>query len=180
FMTVPLVVLGLYSVAGGWCFEGGFSWAGGAMDCLLPASAASFVKGWLASHEAAVAAPAWFGIAATASTFAALAAAYLVYGRTPGRDPVRENLPLLYSELNRHGRFDELYGWYVAKVQQRFATLLATFFDLLLIELLSVRGVAIVCAVIGQGFKRLHDASANSEVKWIVAGFVILFALIFA
>lgn len=93
---------------------------------------------------------------------------------------MEKRLPRLYKALNKHGWFDDVYNYYVAKVQQRVAIFLATFVDLLLVELLLVRGTGIFCAVIGQGFKRLHDASANSQVKWLVAGFVVLFVIIYA
>ena len=68
----------------------------------------------------------------------------------------------------------------MAKLQQRIAIFLATFADLFFIELLCVRGSGIVGAVVGQGVKKLHDCSANSQVKWMVAGVVLVFVLIFA
>ena len=55
---------------------------------------------------------------------------------------------------------------------------MATFVDLFMIELLSVRGLGIVCAVVGQGFKKMHDCSANSQVKWFTAGLVFVLVLV--
>ena len=74
----------------------------------------------------------------------------------------------------------DVYDYYVKKVQQRFATFLATFVDLFLIELLWVRGIGIVCSVTGMGIRKLHDCSANSQIKWMVAGVLLLMVLIFA
>ena len=119
-------------------------------------------------------------IIALVFTILGFVVAYFLYGRTKGYDIVEKKMPLLYNALNKHGWFDDIYNWYVAKVQQRFATFLATFVDLLVIELLIVRGLGIVSAVIGFGFKRLHDVSANSQVKWLVGGFIVLLILIFA
>ena len=114
------------------------------------------------------------------STILGIVVAYILYGRTKGYDIVEKKLPFLYEALNKHGWFDDIYNWYVAKVQQRIATFLATFVDLLLVELLIVRGLGIVSSVLGYGFKRMHDVSANSQVKWLVGGVIVLLILIFA
>ena len=82
--------------------------------------------------------------------------------------------------LEKHGWFDCVYDWYVAKVQQRVAVFLATFVDLLFVEMLCVRGSGVVCAVVGHGVKKLHACSCNSQVKWLVFGAVLLIALVFA
>ncbi len=183
FMTIPLMILAVYALAGAWGFVFNMNWAGGKMDCLIPASASTFIRQALVVHETSlsnVESLHAFEIFALVATFVGLVLAYLVYGGTKGYDVIAKKFPRLYNALYKHGWFDDLYDWYVAKVQQRIATLLATFVDLFLIELISVRGIGIVCAVIGQGFKRLHDASANSEIKWLVFGFVLIFILIFA
>lgn len=183
FMVLPLVVLALYSLAGAWSFAYGIVWADGKMNALIPASATSFISSVWEIHRSALAKiPDVHTLenAALIATLVGIAFAYVVYGRSRGYDLVEKRLPRLYKALNKHGWFDDVYNYYVAKVQQRVAIFLATFVDLLLVELLLVRGTGIVCAVIGQGFKRLHDASANSQVKWLVAGFVLLFVIIYA
>ncbi len=183
FMTIPLVILAIFSLAGAWGFAYNFDWANGKMSGLIPSSASIFIKDAFITNEAShanVSGIHTFEVIALALTVLGLVFAYLVYGKASGSDIVKTKLPKLYNALNKHGWFDDIYNWYVTKVQQRIATLLATFVDLFLIELLSVRGIAIVCAVVGQGFKRLHDASANSEIKWLTTGFILLFILIFA
>lgn len=183
FMTLPLVVLGIYSLAGAWGFEFGFQWLGGKFCGLIPASATSFVGELLKNHSSSAdiaEATRMVGKAAMLCTFVGIAFAYVVYGRNKGYDPIQKNFPTLYNALEQHGWFDRVYNWYVVKVQQRIATFLATFVDLLVIELLCVRGAGIVCAVVGHGFKKLHDCSCNSQVKWLVFGVVLLMVLIFA
>lgn len=183
WITLPLVVLALYSFAGAWSFAYDLTWLGGKMDFLIPAAATSFISSVWDIHRSALAKIPdvhTLETVALAATAAGIVFAYAVYGRSRGYDIVERKLPRVYSALHSHGWFDDVYNWYVKKVQQRAAIFLATFVDLFLIELLTVRGIGIVCAVIGQGFKRLHDASANSEVKWLVAGFVLLFVLIYA
>lgn len=153
------------------------------MDCLIPASATAFIDSIWKQHSVALASVQnahTLEIFAVAATFVGFGIAYLAYGRRGGEDVVQKNVPALYKALEKHGWFDDLYNWYIAKVQQRIAIFLATFADLFLVELIAVRGTGIVFAVIGQGFKRLHDASANSEIKWLVAGFILLFVVIFA
>ncbi len=183
FMTIPLIILAVFSLAGAWGFVYNLEWANGKMSGLIPTSASTFIKDVIVARESGLASISGlhtFEILALVSTLLGIIFAYLVYGRKSGNDVIETKLPKLYNALNKHGWFDDVYNWYVAKVQQRIATLLATFVDLFLVELISVRGVAIVCTVIGQGFKRLHDASANSEIKWLVAGFILLIVLIFA
>lgn len=183
WMTLPLAILALYSLAGAWSFAYEMNWFGGKMDCLIPASATAFIDSLWKQHSAALASIPnvhALEIFAVAATFVGFGIAYLAYGRRGGEDVVQKNVPALYKALEKHGWFDDVYNWYIVKVQQRIAIFLATFADLFLVELIAVRGTGIVFAVIGQGFKRLHDASANSEIKWLVAGFILLFVLIFA
>ena len=183
WMTLPLVILAIYSLAGAWSFAYEMNWFGGKIDCLIPASATAFIDSIWRRHSVELASIPnvhALEIFAVAATFAGFGIAYLVYGRKGGEDVVQKNVPALYTALEKHGRFDDLYNWYIAKVQQRIAIFLATFADLFLVELIAVRGTGIVFAVIGQGFKRLHNASANSEIKWLVAGFILLFVVIFA
>lgn len=183
WMTLPLVVLAIYSVVGAWSFAYDLFWLDGKWSLLIPTAATKFVGSLLALHTPApdIATAAHFvGKAALVFTFIGIAVAYVLYGRNRGYDPIQKNLPSLYNALEKHGWFDVAYNWYVAKVQQRIATFLATFVDLLLIEMLCVRGLGIVCAIIGHGIKRLHAASCNSEIKWLVFGVILLFVLILA
>ena len=177
WMTLPLIVLAAYSLCGAWAFAYDLTWLGGKMDFLVPSAAAKFVSDAMGAKSAAVAIPHLheFEIGALLLTLAGIVFSWFIYGPNRG-DPIRGSF--LYSALAAHGWFDDIYSWYVSKVQQRIAIFLATFVDLFLIELLWVRGIGIVCAVVGQGFKRMHDCSANSQIRWLVAGLVMLFILI--
>ena len=181
FMTVPLIILALLSLGGGWAFVSDAKFFDGKMDFILPTSAVAFVSDFLKSHTIwveGVKGVHTFEIIATVLTLVGVCFAWIVYGKRNGVDAVEQNFPRVYSVLNKHGWFDDIYNWYVAKVQQRIAIFLSTFVDLLLIELLSVRGLGIICAVVGTGLKRMHECSANSQVKWIVAGVALIFVLV--
>ncbi len=183
FMILPLLVLGIYSLAGGWSFAYDIFWLDGKMDGLLPSAATQFVGNMLEVHMPALESVQGAGLLAKLAlslTVLGLLAAYFLYGRNRGYDTLQRNVPILYDALKQHGWFDSLYDWYVAKVQQRFAVLLATFADMFLIELLFVRGIGAFCAVIGYGIKGLHVCSANSQVRWFAAGALLLFLLFVA
>ena len=66
-----------------------------------------------------------------------------------------------------------MYDYYVAKVQQRFALLLAVLDDLL-IGGLFVRGLAGVTGLVGLGARALHVGSLHAYVWWFFAGAVVL------
>lgn len=180
FMTLPLIVLAVYSLAGGWSFDYNFAWADGKMIALIPAAATQFVGDLLQTRHAAfeqIANIHLFEWIALATTFVGIILAYVVYGSNRGYDIVERKLPFVYSALKAHGWFDELYNYYVLKVQHRIAILLSTFVDLFTIELVCVRGMGIFCAVAGYGIKRLHDGSALAQVRWFAAGLVLLAVL---
>ena len=183
WMLLPLAVLGFYSLAGAWSFAYDLDWLGGKMDFFIPKAATVFVGDAFALRQKAfhvipnISTLEW---TALVTTFCGVVIAWAVYGHSRGFDIVQKRLPRLYAALRAHGWFDDIYNWYVVKVQQRAAIFLATFVDLFLVELLCVRGLGIFCAVLGQGFKRMHDVSGNSQVRWIAGGALFLLIMIFA
>ncbi len=179
FMTLPLMILAIFSFVGAWSFVCDMNWLDGKMDFIMPTFATSFISDTFAAKSAVefeIPHLHTFEIIATALTFVGIIFSWIVF--KPSRGNVLEKkTPMLYSVLAAHGWFDNIYNWYVAKVQQRIATFLATFVDLFLIELLWIRGLGLVSAVLGQGFKRMHDCSSNSQIRWLVAGLILLFVL---
>jgi len=183
FMTIPLIVLAIYSFMGAWSFAYDITWLGGKMDGFIPTAATVFVGDAVKTRMAALTAIPnmhTLEIVALCLTIAGVVISYAIYGGSRGYDVVEKKMPSLYNALHAHGWFDNVYNYYVKKVQQRVATFLATFIDLFLIELLSVRGIGVVCGVIGMGVRKLHDCTANSQIKWMVAGVIMLMVLIFA
>ena len=71
--------------------------------------------------------------------------------------------------------FDSVYGYYVAKVQQRFAMLL-NFLEQIFLAGLVVRGLAGLVGLIGLGARALHVGSLHAYVYWFLLGAVLLWA----
>jgi NADH-quinone oxidoreductase subunit L len=69
--------------------------------------------------------------------------------------------------------FDKGYNYYVAKVQDRFAMLL-NFIDQILVAGLIVRGLAGFVGLFGLGARALHVGSLHAYVYWFLLGIVML------
>lgn len=180
WMVLPLVILAVYSLGGAWGFVENFKWLGGKMNALIPANSSSFVETAMNAHHLAmrnVANIHTFEMLAVGLTFVGIVIAFLLY--RGGKDRIMENFPRIYGALEAHGWFDNFYGYYVKKVQQRIAVLFATFVDLCVIELGFVRGLGVLCAVAGNGLKRMHSSiKCGAQAAWFVGGIILIFALI--
>ena len=187
WMTLPLIVLGwVLSLGAGWFVQPGLdgSWLGGAMTSLLPTHAVEFMvqgfgnDGWKAAHAVYEASGAgWVEWLNLACVLAGFAFTFFYYGRGPSADRLEVNHPAVFQAVERHGWFDDLYDWYVAKVQQRFADILG-FLDIFLIAGLLVRGAAGVAGLTGTLLRSLQVGSVHSYVYWFLIG--IVFFWIFA
>jgi NADH-quinone oxidoreductase subunit L len=102
--------------------------------------------------------------------------AFLFYKPGAHQDNLQRSAPGLYRLLAARLWFDEIYGWYVAKVQQRFAQLLS-FLEQVFISGLMVRGVAGITGLVGLGARALHTGSIHSYVFWFFFGLVALWLL---
>jgi NADH-quinone oxidoreductase subunit L len=71
--------------------------------------------------------------------------------------------------------FDRAYGYYVAKVQQRFALLL-NFLEQIFLAGLIVRGLAGLVGLFGLGARALHVGNVNAYAYWFLLGLVALWA----
>ena len=181
FMTLPLIVLGAYSLAGAWgAVSKSFVWLGGKMSGLIPASASEFMQGgfgWGEYHKI-IEGDFLFSVAGWAillCTFILIAAAYFLYGK--GFDKVEQNRPATYRVLERHGWFDDIYDYYVLKVQQRFAIFLNAL-DLLLIQGFCVKGIAALSSLAGLVFKGWHIKWVSNYVVWMLLGVLAAFLIL--
>ncbi len=185
WMTIPLVVLGvIFSLGAGWFLAGtqsapAFSWLDGKMNALFPTAATGAVSGgYHELHEklaeAGMVSPMF--ILGIAILVVGLGLAVFFYRTSTGEDKLRERSPALYKALE-YRYCDTLYAWYIAKVQQRFAMLIALF-DTVLIDLLAVRGVvAGIPAILGSVSRRfIQNGNGAVPVFWIAFGALLIVA----
>ena len=91
-------------------------------------------------------------------------------------DALAAKSPVLFAFLSvLKGSFDAAYGYYVAKVQQRFAMLLE-FLERIFLSGLIIRGLAGVVGLVGLGARALHVGSLHAYVYWFLFGAAILWA----
>lgn len=176
FMTIPLIVLGIiFSLGGGW-FVNGWTWLGDKMDALLPSDVVpAMLPDYTAIHAAVEAYHVPLLAAGVGVMLIGLIVTYFFYGRCAEGDRLQKGCPLVYHVLAKHGWFDDVYDWYVAKVQQRFVDMLG-FLDLILISGLAVRGTAGVVGLFGIFTRSLHTGSLHGYVYWFLVGLAIFTA----
>jgi NADH-quinone oxidoreductase subunit L len=101
----------------------------------------------------------------------------LVLYRSGPTDALAEKAPGVFATLGAlQGSFDRGFGWYVAKVQQRFAMLL-NFLEQILLAGVIIRGVAGVVGLIGLGARALHVGNVNAYAYWFLLGAAVLWAM---
>ncbi len=156
-LTLPLVVLAALAVVGGYTrlypqvFGGVFE--------LIPEAEGS-------DHT----------VVLVTSLFVLLAGAGTAFGfyRPAATDPLEAKAPGLFRLLASKLWFDEVYGYYIAKVQQRFALLL-NYLEQIFLAGVIVRGlVAGVTGLVGLAAGKLHVGRLNAYVYWFLFGLVAL------
>ncbi|MBK1880676.1 NADH-quinone oxidoreductase subunit L [Pelagicoccus mobilis] len=153
-MTVPLMLLAVLSVIGGFA-------------AVYPAAMAPLVEmGDAIAHGEHHTTVATFGGAAW---LIGLALAWVLYGAGAKED--RFGGPI-YAVLQKKFFFDDAYDYYVAKIQQRIA-LTIHFAEQIALSGLIIRGAAGVAGLIGIGLKALHIGSLHQYVYWFVAGLAL-------
>jgi len=164
-MVVPLIVLAVLSVAGGWL---GY-WPeqlGGIIKSdkhILHA-----MEGYDAMHTKII-------ILGTAAWVIGLAISFFFYGAGAKEDRLAKKAAPIYGFLRSRLWFDEIYGFYVEKVQQRFALFLS-FIDVFVIKGILVRGSAGIVGLVGICSRSLHDGNLHTYVYWFLAGVILLWA----
>ena len=180
WMTLPLVVLGvIFSLGAGWFLAGtnGIAWLGGKMNALFPTVATeAFAHGYHELHDklasAGLVAPMF--ILGVVILVVGLGLAVVFYRTSTGEDKLRDRSPTLYKALE-YRYMDTLYAWYIEKVQQRFAMLLAML-DTALISMLAMRGVvAGIPAILGSVSRRfIQNGNGSVPVFWIAFGALVI------
>jgi NADH-quinone oxidoreductase subunit L len=155
-MTFPLIFLAILSVIGGFI---------GIPHFLYPE----------APHM-----PLHMMVALISSGFAlaGLTLAFMIYGKRPNTDPLEAKLGGLYPILKKKYYFDDVYGWYVNTVQQKFAKILFGFEQTILVRC-GVHGLTAIAKASGQALRQLQTGLVQFYAIVIVLGAVLLFLLMF-
>jgi NADH-quinone oxidoreductase subunit L len=160
-MTLPLVLLAGLSVVGGYGF---LYTTAGAFDGVY----ASVAHPHGSDHVTM--------IVLSAVIIAVGAGAAWVLYRPSAKDALAEKAPGAFAGLVAlKESFDGAYGYYIAKVQQRFAMLL-NFLEQVFLAGLVVRGLAGVVGLVGLGVRALHTGSLHAYVYWFLIGAALLWA----
>lgn len=160
-LTLPLIVLALLSIVGGYTafypqvFTGVFE--------LIPEAHGS-------DHTIIL-------ITSLAVMLIGAAAAFFLY-KPAATDTLSEKSPGLFSSLVAlRNSFDAFYDYYVAKVQQRFAMLL-NFLEQIFLAGLIIRGFAGLVGLVGMGARALHVGKLSVYVYWFFFGVVVLWLFV--
>jgi len=97
----------------------------------------------------------------------------LLFYKPSENDALEERSPGLFRLFSSKLWFDEIYQWYIDKVQQRFALLL-NFLEQIFLAGFVVRGFAGVVGLFGLGARSLHLGKLNVYLYWFMGGIVIL------
>ncbi|MEM0965283.1 MAG: NADH-quinone oxidoreductase subunit L [Verrucomicrobiota bacterium] len=108
----------------------------------------------------------------TVAWVSGLVVAFLVYGFGSDHDRLNARLPNVVAVFRRRLFIDDLYDFYVIKIQQRVADIIG-FLDLFLISGVVVRGAAGIAGLIGVFTRSLHVGSVHGYVYWFLLGVVL-------
>ena len=96
-----------------------------------------------------------------------------VFYKPAATDALEQKSPGLFGLLASKLWFDEIYAYYIDKVQQRFAILL-NYLEQIFLAGLIIRGFAGLVGLVGLGARRLHVGRTNVYVYWFLFGIVAL------
>lgn len=165
-MAVPLIVLAVLSVAGGWL--GYWPEVIGA-SIRADKAALHHMAGYDAMHNKVV-------LLGTLAWVIGLIVSFFFYGRGAKEDKLEKLAGPVYGFLRNRLWFDEIYDFYVAKIQQRIAGVFS-FIDNFIIKGVMIRGSAGVVAIIGLCSRSLHVGSIHAYVYWFLGGMILLWAV---
>ncbi len=160
-VTAPLVLLAALSVVGG--YWRAYPRAFGGVFNLIPEAAG-------ATHAIVL------GTSLVVLVLGAGAA--LAFYATDGEDALQKRAPAVFGFLTGlWASFDTLYGYYVAKVQQRVAIAL-NFVDVVGLGGIVVRGLAGIPENLGYLARALHTGRLSHYVYWFLGGVAVLWAYV--
>jgi NADH-quinone oxidoreductase subunit L len=156
-MVLPLVVLAVFSIGGGY-------------SIMYPETLRVLVETWVphphgADHKLMI-------IISLCASLAGLLLARFIYGAGSKEDVLEKKLSPVFAVSKSRFYFDEIYNGYVRLIQDRVADILS-FVDTLFISGLLVRGSAGLTGLLGIGARRMHTGSVSTYVWWFFIGLLI-------
>lgn len=165
-MVLPLIILAVLSVVGGWIEV----WPEATGEIIREnLEHLHHAEGHDAMHSKVM-------ILGSTAWIVGLLGSFFFYGVGKNGDALQNRAKSVYEFLKARLWFDEIYGFYVAKIQQRVAVLLS-FLDVFLIKGLFVRGSAGLVGLVGACSRSLHVGNIHGYVYWFLAGIILLWAL---
>ena len=154
-MTGPLVILAALAIFGGY-------------HSLFPSA---IVDSILPNIESVAAMPnhLWMVVLGTFAWIVGVIAAKNIYGRVEEVDPLSEKLPLFFEICKSKLFFDQIYGFYVNRIQDPVARFFEVL-ELLFISGLVVRGTAGAAGILALLARVCYVGKIHSYTFWFVAG----------
>jgi NADH-quinone oxidoreductase subunit L len=152
-MALPLVVLAVLSVVGGYTGIYGHTFDG--VFIQIPHAEGSTIL-----------------IVSLGILIVGAGGAFAFY-QSAATDTLEQKAPGLFALLASKLFIDEAYNYYVAKIQQRFAMFLNLLEQVFLAGII-IRGLAGVVGLVGLGARALHTGRLSAYVYWFLIGVVVL------
>jgi len=158
-MTLPLIILAVLSVAGG--YAGVYGKLAGSIATLIPVAHG-------AAHTTILL------VSLVVMTIGGGAA--LFFYKSAATDTLEEKFRFGFSMLTGlKESFDKVYDYYVAKVQQRFAMVL-NFLEQIVLAGAIIRGLAGFAGLVGYGARAFYTGSLQAYAYWFLLGAALLWA----
>ena len=154
-MTGPLILLGILSIFAGY-------------HSFIPLA---IVESLISDIESVAAMPnhLWMIVLGTFAWVAGLIIANNFYGRVGDDDPLAKKLPTFYALCKSKLFFDQMYGFYINKIQDPSARFLEVM-ELLFISGLMVRGTAGIASLFALLGKICYIGKIHAYAFWFVGG----------
>ena len=165
-MTIPLIILAVLSVVGGWWGSDLQAWFG-------PVLATADARLQAEPHHTLMA------YVPTAVGILGIGLAFAFYGRVSTRPAeLAASFPRLYALLNNKFYVDELYHLIVVTPFRWVARLLHEVIDRLAVDGLLVHGSASIWKVLGRALRPLHAGNVQNYAVAVAVGLAVLIWLV--
>jgi NADH-quinone oxidoreductase subunit L len=161
-MVIPLLVLAVLSVIGGYTGIYGHSFDG--VFHSIHMAEGSFKTLMI--------------VTGTLFSVGGIILAWLIWNPNKETDTLESGAPVLFKALGKRLYFDAVYDWYVEKVQDR-VSLILSFLDQLFISGLMVRGTAGIVGLFGIISRSMHTGNLGGYAYWFAIGVLVLGAIAF-